>query len=196
MIYLDETMVEGRRWFYTNGKDLSIEVCKIEHDRSKTSLMSLWVKKGWLPKFIDTTWSIRCYFYREDGSCVEAFNPQIKQEVNENGCAPKNVIDFDWELEATPENLQKIFNEIERRYYLYHGSDQESYEYLLENATDNRWNGEGWYTIETITEPDQAVWVSSREQLKTVLKNCFEPYPRTYMYGNGAKPNNPNVHAA
>lgn len=190
MLKLEQTMVEGRRWFYTNDKDLKVEVCLIEHDRSKTSLMSLWVKNGYMKKFIPTTWSIRCYYTREDGTCCEAFNPQIKSEPNEYGTSPRSVINFDWELEATEENLQKLLDEIERRYDM-----KDDPEYLFDEYISKRWNGEGWYTIQGYTEPNKAIWLESEWMLREIVEHSLQVEPIVLMYGSGDNPNNPNVEA-
>ena len=73
---------------FTNnkGEKILLWINKTKHDRkAKRGLMNLWIKAGYMKKFI----------------------PQIT--------ADGRKINFEWMIEATPENLQKIISEVERR---------------------------------------------------------------------------------
>ena len=105
---LIETHAEGRRRYYGNGSDLVVEIATIEHHRGAGSLMSLWVNNGRMPRFVERTLNVNVFFTDESGRCVERFNPTVKP----GGC----VRDFDWVLEATQENEDRLLAEIERRY--------------------------------------------------------------------------------
>lgn len=107
MLRLSQEMCDTRR-FYTNGKDLTVEVTEVTYDRSANSLMTLWVKKGLMPRFIDRALCVQVYYDDGEGGCLDMFNPQRKRGRCE--------IEFSWMLEATPENERRLLEEIERRY--------------------------------------------------------------------------------
>jgi len=94
------------------GERLIVEFGKTEYDNSKGySLARLWKANGHIDRLIDNAWTIDtyCYFTDENGreNCAGRYNVQVK----------RGTIDFNWMLEATPENLHKIFEEIERRFF-------------------------------------------------------------------------------
>lgn len=92
----------------TKGEKVILWINKIVHDKKfKRSLMNLWIKGGHLKSFIAETWNIDTYVYDTDGNCHSKYNPQIT--------ADGRHINFDWVIAATPENLQKIISEVERR---------------------------------------------------------------------------------
>lgn len=93
--------ITGNRTYteQVDGGELVIEVRTAKADRkSRADLMSMWVKRGHLPEFINEYLIVDTYFYDEDGRCYGRYNPTEKR-----GGAGR-VIDFDWMLEATPEN--------------------------------------------------------------------------------------------
>lgn len=95
---------------FTNnkGERVLLWINKTKHDRKfKRGLMNLWIKAGYMKKFIPETWNIDTYVYDSEGNCRRKYNPQIT--------ADGRKINFEWMIEATPENLQKIISEVERR---------------------------------------------------------------------------------
>ena len=100
-----------RRMYVTDGDILTAEVCTTEHTGIKGGAMDVYVKNGWVDHFMDKTLGVQTCFKLPDGTQVgELFNPTIK-------CVgSKREIDFDWLLEATPENEQRILDEIESRF--------------------------------------------------------------------------------
>ena len=112
---LELTSTHGNRRIYETGNErgrLVVEIATVEHDRkSKSGLMSLWVKNGWMSEFLDTTLNVSTYFYPADGGgCFGRYNPTEK--AHESG--RRSVVDFAWKLEATPENEARILAECER----------------------------------------------------------------------------------
>ena len=100
-----------RRIYVTDGGVLTVEVCTTEHSGIKGGAMDVYVKNGWIDHFMDKTLGVQTYFKLPDGTKVgELFNPTIKN------VGSKREIDFDWLLEATPENEQRILDEIESRF--------------------------------------------------------------------------------
>ena len=71
--------------------------------------MAIWKKKGYVDCAMETWWSVDVYCYDPDGHCYARYNPTVKP----GGAG--FVIDFDWMLEGTPENMEKLSAEIERR---------------------------------------------------------------------------------
>lgn len=106
--------IDGCRRFYRSDEgDLTVEICEIAHEHDKNGIMTQWVKRGWLPEFIEKTLSVRTYYEDGEGNCWGRYNPQAKTEVNEDG-NPYPGTDFDWVLEATPENERRLLEECER----------------------------------------------------------------------------------
>ena len=71
--------------------------------------MEEWVKRGWVPRWMDEYLSVQVYFRDDEGVGHNWHNPQIKHGT----C---REIEFGWLLEATPRNEEKLLQEIERRY--------------------------------------------------------------------------------
>ncbi len=79
------------------------------HD--KHCLPYMWYKNGSTETILKTWWSIEVYAYEEDGvTCWGRFNPTAKPATDYIG----QVLNFDWVLEATEENLEKILQEVAR----------------------------------------------------------------------------------
>lgn len=96
-----------RRIYGTESGALAVEVCTTDHTGIKGSAMDVYVKNGWVPRFMEKTLGAQTYFKLPDGTQVgELFNPTIKA----------GQADFDWLLEATPENEEAILREVFRRY--------------------------------------------------------------------------------
>lgn len=62
---------------------------------------------GWYKKIPDKWLNVNTYCFDEKGNCWGELNPQVRRD--------NHKIDFDWILKATPENLERILNEIRRR---------------------------------------------------------------------------------
>lgn len=100
--------ITGNRTYteQVDGGELVIEIRTAKADpKSKADLMSMWVKRGCLPEFINEYLVVDTYFYDESGRCWGYYNPTEKR-----GGAGR-VIDFDWMLEATPENEARVVAE-------------------------------------------------------------------------------------
>lgn len=95
-----------RVYAHANGA-LTVEVCTTEHSVRESGLMSRWVKRGYLPEFIPRTLSVQTYFDLPGGTQSGGpFNPTAKH----------GKVDFDWMLEATPENERLLLDEVQRRF--------------------------------------------------------------------------------
>ena len=64
-------------------------------------------------------WHVSTYATDKKGDCYGVYNPQekhfIRKDKNGKTIESRMVIDFDFMLEATEENKQKIIAEIEKR---------------------------------------------------------------------------------
>lgn len=100
--------ITGNRTYteQVDGGELVIEIRTAKaNPKSKADLMSMWVKRGRLPEFINEYLVVDTYFYDENGRCWGYYNPTEKR----GGYG--RVLDFDWMLPATPENEARIVAE-------------------------------------------------------------------------------------
>lgn len=97
----------GTRRRYTAGGVLTVDITTCEYDRSASSLMTLWVRNGYVPRFVERVLWAQTYLKTDEGEVTDVFNPQVKDRG----------IDFAWLLEATPENEGRLLDEIWRRYH-------------------------------------------------------------------------------
>lgn len=96
------------RTYYHIGDNFIIEVGITKHDRkNKNDLANLWVKHGYIDRFLPTTIHIRTYYTNKNGSCQGAYNIQHTRD---------GKIDFKYMLEATPENINYLLYQCIRLY--------------------------------------------------------------------------------
>lgn len=133
--------VAPTRTFYTYaepcklGGRLIVDITEVHPDNSsKHSLPRLWKEHGYLPHVLNSYLSVNTYAEDADGRCWGKFNPQIAPvgtkivkvwvcdslytgagHYEEKTVPDSPKLDFQWMLEATPENREKILQEIERR---------------------------------------------------------------------------------
>lgn len=98
------------RWFVNFGnnklnENILVEVSICENDGSKYALPKLWKKNGWMDHELKTWIHLMVYVTDPSGLCHGKYNPTEKA----------GKINFQWMLEATPENLEKLLTEVERR---------------------------------------------------------------------------------
>lgn len=89
------------------GEKIAVELVSCTRDPGARSLPKLWKAAGLIDRVLDTWVGVNVYVTSEDGTCRGAYNPQ------ESGIGHK--INFDWMLEDTPENRDRIITEICRR---------------------------------------------------------------------------------
>ena len=112
--YAIETMnPKGTRKFYcfndrnSKGERIEIEFTKIENSH-KEHLINLWYKKGFIKEKLENYWHVAVHVYDKEGNCYGKYNPQISSGTK---------INFDWVLEATEENKERILHEIIKKAY-------------------------------------------------------------------------------
>lgn len=113
--YSDEWQVPGRRVYRTYegasaaGERIVAEFSVFEDYGGPASVMGRWVKSGHMPARLSTWWGVQVYAYDDAGNCRGRYNPTEKRGGR------GYVVDFAWVLEATPENMGRISDEIARR---------------------------------------------------------------------------------
>ena len=96
------------RTMYTVGDNFVIEVTLTQHDRkNKNDLANLWVKHGYLDRFLPTTVHIDTYYTDSEGRCSMKYNIQHTRD---------GKIDLRYMLEATRENIDYLLSECIRLY--------------------------------------------------------------------------------
>lgn len=104
---------EGTNLFYTfdertpKGELLQVGFWKVVNDH-KGHLINLWYKKGWLKEPVKSYWSIDVYVTDQKGECHDRYNPTVTKD---------HKVNFDWVIEATEENKEKLLDEIVRLAY-------------------------------------------------------------------------------
>lgn len=105
-----EELAKGIRTMYTfeqpNSKGETIQV---EFTKCSGSLSELWKKNGYTYTALKTWWGVHVYATDNNNNCYNRYNPTITK------CA--NKLNFEWVLEATEENRNKILEEIKKRAY-------------------------------------------------------------------------------
>lgn len=89
-------------------ESITVELTKCE-DTGKGRLEEVWYKKGYTNILLNAWWSVSVYVTDKKGNCRGDYNPQNQWD------GKRNVLNFKYVLEATPENAEIIFEEIRKR---------------------------------------------------------------------------------
>lgn len=87
------------------NENILVEVSLCENPGGKHSLPYLWKKNGWMDHELKTWIHLMVYVTDPSGLCHGKYNPTEKG----------GKVNFDWIFEVTPENLEKLLTEVERR---------------------------------------------------------------------------------
>lgn len=118
MTYTTEQRTATSTYYYfaeqnKNGERLTVEITECRPDnRSKSSLPNLWQKHGYTKKRLESYFSLSTYATDADGYCWGRYNPQ---EETASG-KPQRVINFDWMLEVTEQNRERLLRECYNRF--------------------------------------------------------------------------------
>ena len=155
MEYVEEKVMKNI-WRYTfvdknnKGESLVVVLDRLITDmEDKKSLPNLWKKEGYIEEVKPTYWNIETYAEDTENNCFMGYNPQIKAEDK------RRVINFEWMLEGTEENRQKILRQIYNLFMAATGKTatekkkEELMEYIKERHLDvyDRLP-EGWKIVE------------------------------------------------
>lgn len=89
------------------GESLLVEV-SICHAEGKNSLPYLWYKEGWTEKEMNDYFCVHTYVTDTEGNCCGRYN--VTTKLSEDG--KRRVIDFDWIIEPTQENIEKALKAV------------------------------------------------------------------------------------
>lgn len=108
---VSEAGFEHCRMQFKNGKgDFIAEITVSEHKNQIGDPMRQWVKEGKVDRFMPYVLYCSTEWVDERGHSKAWYNPMVRKD----GKRPQ--FDFNWMLEATPENVEKLLAECERRY--------------------------------------------------------------------------------
>lgn len=97
---------------FLNNKNERVVVwlSTVEHDRNyKKNLMNIWLKNGYVDRFIEKTINCQTFVYDELGNCWGKYNPTSKLSADK--C--RMVINFDYILEDTLANRQLLLDKVQ-----------------------------------------------------------------------------------
>ena len=102
--------------FNRKGEKIAVEFTKGTNDGSKHSLPVMWYKNGFIDRVLPTYWNVDVYATEDGGNgiCHNKYDPTGKP--SEDG--KRQVINFDFMLEATDANKELLLNEIVKRAYM------------------------------------------------------------------------------
>lgn len=91
----------------SDGETLIFELTKCINPGGKNSIPALWYKNGYTKTLLSSFWSLNTFVTHEKYGCYRAYDPTVKDN---------HQINFDYMLEATPENAEIIVKEMIRRF--------------------------------------------------------------------------------
>ena len=155
MEYVEERIMKNM-WRYTfvdknnKGESLVVVLHRLITDmEDKKTLPNLWKKEGYIEDVKATYWHVETYAEDTENNCFMGYNPQVKAEDK------RRVINFEWILEGTEENRQKILGEIYNLFMVATGktATEKKKEELMEYIKERHLEiydklPEGWKIIE------------------------------------------------
>ena len=99
------------RWYYYVNNNFIIEVSICEHNLSNPNdLMNIWKKCGFIDEVKDTHINIKTFYTNEKGECIGRYNITLRRK------GTRQVINFDYLLDATDKNIKLLVAECVRLY--------------------------------------------------------------------------------
>ena len=92
------------------GEKIVVEITKVFPELTKGSLPMLWKEHGFTKKLYTSYLCADVYVTNEEGNCYGKYNPTVKPSKD----GKRYVINFDWMLEVSDENIEKILKEVNR----------------------------------------------------------------------------------
>lgn len=93
------------------GERLTISINCCYNEKSEHCLPMLWYRAGYTDRLILNYLSLDTYVYLPNGECCRRYDFTKESEDGK-----RLTIDFDWVLEQSEENLEKMVKEILRRF--------------------------------------------------------------------------------
>ena len=103
------------------GETILVEVKRNElRYENSYDLGRIWKQRGYIDGTLKSRWLVDTYVYDTKGNCFRSYDPTmlvLRGKPERDGhVSVRHVIDFDWMLEDTDENLERILGEIYRRF--------------------------------------------------------------------------------
>lgn len=99
------------RWYYYVNNNFIIEVSVCEHNLSNPNdLMNIWKECNFIDEVKNTHIYINTYYTNEKGECIGKYNITTRSK------GTRQVINFDYLLEATEDNIKLLVAECIRLY--------------------------------------------------------------------------------
>lgn len=100
----------GSTWVHVNGRNAKDETMIIElvhctNPGGKNSLPYMWYKNGYTDKIMETWLGCHTYVTDSEGNCYGGYDVTSRYD------GKRNVINFDWLLEDTDDNMKRIIGE-------------------------------------------------------------------------------------
>lgn len=98
---------------YQIGDRFTVDIMRVDSNlNSRNSLMKIWKKAGYIPAVLPSYLVVNTYYTDIHGNCWGWYNVTVKR--SEDG--KRQVLDFDYLREATPENEAELLAECIRMY--------------------------------------------------------------------------------
>lgn len=183
MKYEIENRKYGSTWINVIGKNakeetMTIEIVHCTNPGGSGSLPYAWYKSGWTDKLMETWLGCYTYVHDSEGSCRGAYNPTEKYD------GKRNVINFDWMLEDTEENMIKIIVECIRQFESVKGKSatERKMEHIMEVAKERGIEvvnklPEGWRKNPLMTDPKGSVTIDNGKGIFVKVDGKFKVNP-------------------
>lgn len=161
------------------GEKLIIQVSST-HSEGRNSFAELWYKFGFTNKKMHDYLSVHTYVEDTEGSCCGCYNVCVKFEDG------RNVLDFDWLLEPTEDNTNKIINAIYDKFINASGltATERRINRVIEHCKveDREWTFEkpaGWRKVDYY---DDRSWLMDNGESQFIARNVVNPNYKSVVY--------------
>ncbi|MGL5329291.1 MAG: hypothetical protein ACRDD7_08485 [Peptostreptococcaceae bacterium] len=161
------------------GESLLIDFTYCQNDVSYSrSLPNLWFKNGYIDRILETYWCIDVEIKDTEGRSWRKYEPTSKLSEDKK----RMVINFEWMLEATEENKQKLIDEVYRLFMSATGKSatEEKIDKVKEYAKKNDLEvvtevPEGWIKKNYASDPCGSISVCNTNwTLKAIKDGTFK----------------------
>lgn len=170
MKYEIEERKYGSTWIHVIGENakkerMTIEIVHCTNPGGKNSLPYAWHNNGWTNKVMKTWIGCNTYVHDSEGNCYGGYN------VTEIYDGKRNVINFDWMLEDTRENMIKIVEACMKLFEAATGKSatEQKIDHIMEVAKERGVEVAtelpvGWKELHSMTDPVGAVTITNGKE--------------------------------
>ena len=178
-MYNVNKVAENRFFLEFNVKNqklesLTIELTKCFDNERKNSLPKRWFEHGYTDRILKSYWIVNTYVKDSEGRCCGRYN--IQNKLSEDG--KRSEINFNWMLEATEENKNKILNEIYRLFSSATGKSatEEKTDKVKQYAKEHNIEivdkiPEGWIKLDSATAPIGSIFIANMKMSLKAIKS-------------------------